>query len=276
MKRYTDGDPFKLAYPGDAELGEHNNRAKQHDAANLIFTVNDREYPVTLINKVAALRAVEASNDSHLPTFSDFTNIAVYSTLANSDPEGDPGLKQIYKKLRDWWFATSEILTFHEKLPDGRYIADIKSFTDGKWETVAEGIKIAGEGYMEVLAAPYGYPKKTSKGRCRIQSIELKGFDDLPVIDGSGYWFVGSDPVGEERIVLCGPRWSGDRLLSASVHVGRSYSDGRVAALRIRNPTPGDYEAEIRALKQRAKKTTDDIAVAMESLSNISNSIKNL
>ncbi|MFH1294399.1 MAG: hypothetical protein ABIH90_00470, partial [Candidatus Aenigmatarchaeota archaeon] len=83
-----------------------------------------------------------------------------------------------------------------------------------------------------------GYPVKTCSKRCSIQStLDIEGLDDY---QRTGFWYVGDDPVGQERIVLRAPYWGDGGLLDADVIEARSCSAGGVAALRVRSQTLGD------------------------------------
>jgi len=237
MAQYTDGKTFVLQIPDGKEIESHNIRAIELGHEGLMLTDDDLTgggYPFQIMNKVATLRGMEAGDGSRLSTFSEFTYAAASAAIANAS-DGNAGLRKVYGELRKKWYATCETLRFHERLADGRYVADILRFSDGARETVAEGIKIAGSGFMEELGALHGYPTRTSSNTCRIQNMDLPGFDGLPIRDSSGFWYVGNDSVGQERIVLRVPYWYDEGLLSAYVYEDRSCSYEGVAALRVRD-----------------------------------------
>jgi hypothetical protein len=239
-------------------------KAFNGDAEEYGLRMEENDPPLDRMAKVAAYLSKRDGDGSRLPSFPE--DIAFSLEAAGAKYAGSP-VADLYEKLKTQWRVTADILEFHEKLPSGTYRVTLHRFSeDGALEPLKD-INIAGGGFMEVLGT-HGYPVSTQKRKCQIQNtLDISGLSEQ---DTTGYWYIGNEPSeGEERIVLCGPGWSGDGLLDAGVHVGRSYSDEGVAALRIRSPTPGDYEAEIRNLKQVAEGIRTKIKTARETLKDI-------
>jgi hypothetical protein len=241
--RYND-ESFRLSDAANLNIGEFNKKAKQYD----VQPIGESDSPIDRLVRVSVLLSRMGKDNSFVPDNMQYVGMALDAAVAKAtyerllkegkiqEAERFKSLADFYKTLKAGPLDTvAEILQFHEKIAGGRdsgkYMATPHVFDkNGILVEADEAIKIAPEGRMRMLGRR-GYPTDTSEGRCFIENIEHAG---LPDKDLQGYWLVGSDPVGQQRIVLRGPLWDDEGPLSADVYGGRSYSDGRVGALRLR------------------------------------------
>ena len=223
-----DGNEIRLTRGYPKDLDAFNAAAEPYG-----IRIDSDNAPIDRVARMATYLSKRDGDGSRLPTFPEDIAFTLDSAQAMAGE-----LAEFYRDAASKiWRTTADIIQFHERLPNNRYRATIHRFNaDAILEPVAE-ITVAGEGFMEVLGI-HGYPVKTCSKRCSIQStLDIEGLDDY---QRTGFWYVGDDPVGQERIVLRAPYWGDGGLLDADVIEARSCSAGGVAALRVRSQTLGD------------------------------------
>jgi hypothetical protein len=242
------GRSFRLSDAANLDIEKFNRMAKKYGVQPIEKSVP----PIDKFFKVSALLSIMYEDNSSVPDNAQYVGMALDAAVAKAKydklmKDGATDEAQRFKPLADFYKtlksgsldAVAEILQFHEKLVggnnDGKYMATRYVFNrDGRLEPVDDAILIAPEGWTKAIGRR-GYPTDTSKSECFIETIEDAGLSGK---DLQGYWFVGSNPVGEQRIVLRGPVWDGGRLLNAFVSEGHSYSIEDVGALRLREALP--------------------------------------
>ncbi|MBI4176611.1 MAG: hypothetical protein HY518_05375 [Candidatus Aenigmarchaeota archaeon] len=226
------GGLFTLKTALNMDVPAFNGAAKKY-----YIQIKEPDPPIYRMVKYSIFLSRKYNDVSFMPAFGEYTDMAL--RVAAGKARGDKPLEAFYRDIliTGPWDATRDILEFQEKLVEGpekgKYIARLLRFNeDGELETVDDRMVIAPEGWMRVLGSQHGYPTETSRAGCRVESIEdplLQGRDS------QGYLYLGSPPQkGEQRIVLRLPYWRDGGLLDAPLAGGRSCSDMRVAALRVR------------------------------------------
>ncbi|MBM3303552.1 MAG: hypothetical protein FJY76_00505 [Candidatus Aenigmarchaeota archaeon] len=201
------------------------------EAAKYGVHMDENDAPIDRLVKYAVFLSRRDKDGSAVMGNQEYIATALHAASRKAQ---EP-FKSFYNTLtHDAVDFVGEILAFKERIETGadkgKYVAERMVFnTDAELKDAGK-ILVAPEGWQRVLGIN-GYPVETSEDAHRIESIEIPGLDDN---DASGYWYVGNDPVGQERIVLRDPIWYVDRLLDAGVRRGRSCSHGRVGALRSR------------------------------------------
>jgi hypothetical protein len=246
-----DGASFRLSHAAGMNIEKFNDMASQYD----VQPIENSDPPIDRFVRVNVLLSRMYKDNSFLPNNAQYVDTALKAAVARA--KYDELVKngaaqeeaQRFKPLADFYDTlktgpldtVAEVLEFHERLVGGRnngkYKATPHAFNrDGMLEPADNAIMIAPEGWQRVLGRR-GYPTDTDKDECSIENVEDAGLSGRNL---QGYWFVGSDPVGQQRIVLRGPDWGGEGLLSASVREGRSCSSENVGALRLREMLPED------------------------------------
>jgi hypothetical protein len=170
--------------------------------------------------------------------------------------KGNKNIVSFYETLTNGPLdATLDIYEFKQSLPEG-YIIDLLRFNrEGDLITVDEGLKLPKEGWQTAIGS-LGIALETSQKEAYVNLGDA-------VLDGKikGYLSIRNKPEkGEQRIVLRGPDWGGGGLLYAHVYGGRSCSHGSVGALRRRNETAEDYDAEILERKSELERLNEGLA----------------
>jgi len=255
-RMYRNGEIFTLNTVANMDIEAFNKKAGEYGVH-----IEESDPPIDRLVKHSIFLSRMDNDGSFIPTNEKYVKMAL-DVAAGKARDEEPF--EFYQTLMTGpWDATGEILQFREKIQtgsnNGKYIAERLVFNkDAELENRGD-IIVASEGWTSVLGARHCYPFKTSKSVCTIENIEdpaLKG------ADVKGYWYVGSNPVGEQRLALRSPGRGGAGLLSAYVYERRSYSDGRVAALRLRGARPEDYIAQMENLREEAKKLQDGLISA--------------
>ena len=251
-----------------------------HNAANMDIDIFNREanhYGVRMdesdppIDRMMKYSLFLTRRDDDGSAIMDNPGYVAASIEAAANKKVEPFSSFYHMLTHDHVDAVGEILTFKEKLTTGSnagsYVAERKVFNEDAELEDRGDIIVAPEGWAEVLGLN-GYPIRSSQKRCTIQNIETPGLDE---INRLGYWYVGDDTVGQERIVIRAPGWNDASFLGASVCRGRSCSTGYVGALRSRITLPEDYKTEIRELKAEATELKRGIDSATSTLGQIVN-----
>lgn len=242
------GKFFSLYDAAGMNVGEFNQLANKYDVQPL----KESDLPIDRFVRVSVLCSRMVKDGSLIQNNAQYVDMALDTAAAKAkydelmkrgavqEAQKFNSLADLYKTLKTGPLdAVAEVLEFHEKLTGGRNNGKYKATPhvfdrDGRLEPADDVIVIAPEGWQKMLGRR-GYPTDTDKRECFIENIENLALSGK---DLQGYWFVGSDPVGQQRIVLRDPSWGGGRLLSASVSVGRSCSREGVGALRLREMLP--------------------------------------
>ena len=220
-----DGRMLSLYRAAAMDVGAFNKEAAQYDVL-----MDESDLPIDRLVKYSIFLSRKDDDGSHIPTNAEYT--AMTLDTAVSGTKGPEPLASFYAALTNGlWDALSDMLAFQEKLPGGRYKADLLRFNeDGKLEPVAD-IMVAGQGWIRVLGARHGYPIETSRDACVVENLDDPDLSDKDI---KGFWHVDPDPIGQIRLVLRAPRCHDERLLFADVSKTRALSDSNTGALRMR------------------------------------------
>jgi hypothetical protein len=237
--------------------------------------IKQSDPPIDRSVRVSVLLSRMGKDGSFTPNNPQYVDAALDTAVAKAKydelvSKGSEHEAQRFKPLADFYGIlktgpldlVAEMLEFHEKIVGGRnngkYKATPHVFNrDGILEPADDAILIAPGGWTRTIGRR-GFPTDTSKDECLIENIEHSALSGK---DLQGYWAVGSDPVGKQRIVLRGPLWSGERLLYAYVGRGRSCSSECVGALRLREAMSGDYATEAEKMRGRLGRLNDGLAL---------------
>lgn len=249
-----EGKGFRLSHAANMDVSAFNKLAGRYGVR-----IEETDPPIDRLVNVSVLLSRMGNDNSFMPNNPQYVGMALDVAVAKTKydrlmQEGKTAEAERFKPLADFYKtlkggpldAVAEVLEFHELLSGGKHNGKYKATPhvfngNGTLEPVDDAITIAPEGWTRALGRR-GYPTDTAKDECFIENIEDMALSGK---DLQGYWFVGSDPVGEQRIVLRGPVWDGERLLNADVGEGRSFSLGDVGALRLREALPEDYAAKL-------------------------------
>jgi hypothetical protein len=209
------------------------------EAAKYNVHMDESDAPVDRLVKYSVFLARRDNDSSTIPTNREYVDIVLDTAAAKA--KGAEPLASFYDTLtKGTWDAVGDMLEFREKLQKDKYRATLLRFNEGGEVEPEDDIVVAGEGWIRALGVRHGYPIETSRDPCVAENL-----DNPNLLGGHlrGYWFVGSSPVGQQRLVLRFPRWRNERLLNADVCEGRTCSDVGVGILRLRgaisrNPRP--------------------------------------
>lgn len=246
-----DGETFSLYSAANMDITAFNKEAKKYDVR-----IEASDPPIDRLVKYSIFLSRKHSDGSSIPTNREYTDMALDTAAGRA--KGDEQLTSFYGTLtRGPWDATRDILKFQEKLKKGKYRVTLHRFNeDGELEPI-DDIVIAGGGWTRALGARHGYAIETSNNECVVENIENPALEG---IDVKGYHHIGLEPEkDEQRIALRGPDWDDERLLDADLRERRSYSGEGVAALRLRNPVPQDYVAELEKARAEAKQLKEEL-----------------
>jgi len=237
-----DGKMLSLYGASTMDIGVFN-----REAAAYAVHMDESDAPIDRLVKYSLFLSRKDSNGSRIPTNAAYVDMAL--EIAAAKAKGIELVASSYDSLTNRpWDAVRDILEFQENLPKRRCRATLLRFNrDGEIEPV-EDIVIAGEGWTRALGARHGYPIETSRDPCVVENLGNPSLSGRPV---RGYWFVGPNPVGQQRLSLRGPNWDDEWRLDASVRASRTCSCTFVGALRLRRPLPEAYH--YRAAEAHAK-----------------------
>ena len=175
--------------------------AFNREAATYDVCMNESDAPIDRLVKYSIFLARRDNDNSAIPTNREYVDMLL-DTAAAKTKDAEP-LASFHGTLTDGpWDAVRDVLEFQENLPKGKYKATVLRFNkDGELEPV-DDIVVAGNGWTRVLGARHGYPIETSENVCIVESL-----DNLNLSDGNvmGYWHVGSDPIGKQRLTFHHP-----------------------------------------------------------------------
>lgn len=210
------------------------------EAAAYDVHMDEADLPVDRLVKYAIFISRRNDDDSKIPTNREYVAI-ILDTVAARVKSSKP-LASLYGTLTKDWDVVRDLLEFQETLPKGRYKATLLRFNeDGKLEPV-DDIVIAGDGWTRVLDARHGYPVETSRDTCVVENLDHPGLSGRSI---KGYWFVGPNSVGKQRLTLRDPRSPDEWLLGAFASRSRSCSDERIGVIRVKGAVPEDYRDKI-------------------------------
>ena len=214
----SDSGFFSLSYATNMNVAVFNKTAAKYGVH-----IDETDAPIDRLVKHSVFLSRRDNDGSHVPTNEEYVDMLLEVAACKADEPFASFYKALKAKQCD---VTNDILEFHGKVSEGpnkgKYEVKLLRFDeDGKLQPMDE-ILVAPDGWAVALGAKHKFPVETSKNPCRTQNIEVPGLEDPDV---SGYWAIGGEPnESEQRIDIRGPSWDDDRLLSANVNEGRSYS----------------------------------------------------
>jgi len=255
-----DGKIFTLYSAANMDVEAFNKEAQSYDVH-----IENSDPPIDRMIKYAIFLSRKHRDGSFVPTNSEYSDMAIDTASA----KGQEQLGSFYKTLINGYLdITREILVFRERIEagpnKGRYMFTRHVFNEEGRLEPREDIIIAGKsGHIRLLGERHGYPIETSENECDVENLDLL----LQGNNAKGYLYLDNEPEkGEQRLALRGPVWGGERLLGVSLYGGRSCSGEYVAALRLREERPQDYEAETREARKNARQAVEELNSIQEGL----------
>jgi hypothetical protein len=204
--------------------------AFNREAAKYDVRMDESDAPIDRLVKYSVFLARRDNDSSAIPTNREYVDILL-DTAAAKAKSAKP-LASFYGTLTDrTWDVVRDVLEFQENLPKGKYKATVLRFNeDGELEPV-DDIVVPGNGWTRALGARHGYPIESSEDTCVVENLDNPNLSGRNV---KGYWYVGSDPVGQQRLTLRHPCLGDKWLLRAIASRGRDCSDEGVGVIRLR------------------------------------------